>query len=74
MKGSVTFRDMFGDSDAHYQAMLIIGRDQEWAERELSRLRWRLNKVLVDSRPVICKTMDQLWSELQETLTWYKSP
>ncbi|MFN5871539.1 MAG: hypothetical protein ACK44G_03205, partial [Aphanizomenon sp.] len=35
------------------------------------RLNWRLNKVLVDSRKVICITFDQLARDMRDRLSLY---
>ncbi|MFM6755711.1 MAG: hypothetical protein ACKPJ4_12090 [Dolichospermum sp.] len=51
--------------------MLVIGRDEFLSEVEKARLKWYLNRVVVDSRKLICKTFDQLARDTRNRLSQY---
>lgn len=65
-------KNIFGNDESFsFTGLLIIGRDSFLAELEKARLKWRLEKVLIDSRKVNCITFDQLLSYLEERLLIY---
>ncbi|MBD2409977.1 hypothetical protein FACHB389_28480 [Nostoc calcicola FACHB-389] len=70
-KNSDTDRAIFGSQNVEFCGILIIGRDAFIAPIDRARLRWRLNKVLVDSRKVICITFDQLAKDIRDRLSLY---
>lgn len=65
------FRSIFGSENIEFCGILVIGRDDFLSDLETARLRWRLNKVLVDSRKVICRTFDQLARDTRNRLSRY---
>ncbi|WP_332863611.1 Shedu immune nuclease family protein [Pannus brasiliensis] len=70
-KNTVQFRSVFGSETIEVYGMLIIGRDSFLTDIDKSRLNWRLNKVVVDSRKIICITFDQLARDLRNRLSLY---
>lgn len=52
-------------------ALLVIGRDGFLGVRERSRLQWRQQRVVVDSRHVHVLTYDQLLEDLSFRLHAY---
>jgi hypothetical protein len=54
------FRDRFGGSDASFFGMLVVGRSKFMGDRERRRLKWRLDRVVIDSHKVSCLTYDDL--------------
>ena len=52
--------------------MLIIGRESFLSPIDKNRLRWRLNKVLIDSQKIICITFDQLARDIRDRLSLYQ--
>lgn len=52
--------------------MLIIGRESFLSPIDKNRLRWRLNKVLIDSQKIICITFDQLARDIKDRLFLYQ--
>lgn len=66
-RGSVEFQHRFGSGFPRVMGILIVGRDG-MAPRERQRLQWRSEKVVVDSRQIICLTYDQLLSDLTRQL------
>ena len=41
------------------------------SELEQSRLAWRTDKIVVDSRKVVCRTFDQVLHDLRQRLVLY---
>ena len=71
VKNTSQFRSIFGSENIEYQGILVIGRDEFLSELEKARLKWYLNRVVVDSRKVICKTFDQLARDTRNRLSRY---
>jgi hypothetical protein len=71
-KNRSRFRDAFGSNQIHFFGVLVIGRDQFLTPIEQERLQWRSAKVLIDSRPIICVTFDQLASDLSFASSQYR--
>lgn len=63
------FAHRFGGPEARFVGMLVVGRRCFLQKREQDRLSWRSDKVLVNSRPVICLTFDDLYERLRDKLT-----
>ena len=66
-----TFKQRFGDPPIDYIGLLVIGRTQLLGPREEKRLRWRQQFVQVNSKPIYCKTFDQLCEDLLYRLEKY---
>ncbi len=64
MRSSSDFEERFGDRTATFSAILILGRRETLQYRERARLRWRQDKVLVDSMKIHCLTFDDLYEDL----------
>lgn len=73
MKSTSSFAERFGRRDIRYMAMLIIGRSATLDPRESKRLRWRLDRVVVDSQHVYCVTFDDLYEDLHSRLKTYEA-
>lgn len=70
-KNTAQFRSIFGSENIEYLGIIVIGRDEFLSELEKARLKWYLNKVVVDSRQVFCKTFDQLARDTRNRLSRY---
>lgn len=68
---SAEFRHRFGPRQPYILGMLVVGRDHALHHREQHRLDWRLARVVVDSKPVLCLTYDQLLAQLDKRLERY---
>jgi hypothetical protein len=62
------FTYRFGKDFAGYEGMLIIGRSQDLQPREQDRLRWRRDRLMVNSKHIYCVTFDELYSILDTRL------
>jgi hypothetical protein len=54
--------------EINYEAVLVVGRDGHLNQAEKQRLNWRADKVLVDTKKVVCLTFDGLLSQFQTRL------
>jgi hypothetical protein len=72
-QGTKGFSKTFGSGHIRFNGLLIIGRSASLDETKKSRLKWRTEKVLIDSHPINCITFDQLYEELQTRFTLYKA-
>jgi hypothetical protein len=71
-KNTSLARSIFGSENIEFYGILVIGRDDFISsEIDKTRLKWRLNKVLVDSRKIICITFDQLARDIRARLSLY---
>jgi hypothetical protein len=70
-KNTTLSRSIFESENIEVYGILIIGRDAFISPLDKARLKWRLNKVLVDSRKVICITFDQLARDIRDRLSLY---
>jgi hypothetical protein len=73
MERTDEFEDRFGRRPVHYSGLLVVGRSEGFAPRELRRLTWRQERTVVNSRHIRCLTFDQLAGLLDEFLTTYTS-
>lgn len=71
MKTSVDFETRFERRSVRYYGILVVGRDASLTARELDRKQWRLDKVKIDSRDILCLTFDQLYVDLNLRLQNY---
>jgi hypothetical protein len=72
-KGTERFRRNFGYGPIDFTGVLLIGRNAGLDADDARRLRWRTHHVVVNSHPVICKTYDDLYTELKAVLDRYST-
>jgi len=65
------FANSFGYGHAKFHGLLVIGRSDDLSPRERNRLRWRGERVLVNSHPINCVTYDELHEDLSRRLDNY---
>lgn len=71
MKKTTDLESRFERNLIQYYGMLVVGRDENLEFRERDRKRWRLGKVLIDSKQIFCVTFDELYSDLNGRLQNY---
>lgn len=71
MRSTVAFEHTFGGRDAKFQGLIVIGKDMTMDAQEQSRLKWRIDKVLVDSKYVSCVSFNDLANDLDFWLRQY---
>lgn len=70
-KSVETFEAKFGTRITDFMSLLVIGRDSFLEQREVNRLKWRCDKVVVNSQKIRCITFDQLLHEMNYAITTY---
>ena len=65
------YHHRFGTRRATMHGMVVVGRDQQLADRELRRLNWRQDLTIVHSRKISIMTYDQLVRDLKYSLGRY---
>jgi hypothetical protein len=72
-KGTKGFSKTFGAGHVTFIGMLVIGRSSGLDAAKRNRLKWRTEKVLIDSHPVWCITFDDLYTQLRDRYARYKN-
>lgn len=65
------FAKDFGHGHITFLGLLILGRNASLSEFDRNRLKWRTEKVRVDSHTVECLTFDDLCQHLEWRLSFY---
>jgi len=71
LKKTDDFRSRFGDGTIRKSGMLALGRKENLGHREIQRLKWRLDKVTIDSDRISCVTLDELYEDLEYKIGTY---
>ena len=71
LKGTEKFAGHFGYGHAKFHGLLVIGRSSEFSAQDSARLRWRSERVLVNSHPIHCVTYDELHQHLSRRMLHY---
>lgn len=66
------FENRFGANSVNYHGLLVIGRTAEMSLRERKRLKWRLDRTVVNSKFILCVTYDDLYEHLNDRLRTYE--
>jgi Domain of unknown function (DUF4263) len=67
------FEHRFGGRSIDYTALLIIGRNT-FSAREASRLKWRQQNVVVNSKHINCYTLEDLYEALHRRIQPFIQP
>ncbi len=63
-----TFEAQFGKRAVQASGLLVIGRDQFIDDADQQRFEWWRDRVVVDSRTIVCLTYDQLARDFRDRL------
>jgi hypothetical protein len=63
-KNSAGFTKHFGYGHIEFFGMLLIGRSAHISDHDRTRLRWRSDRVTVNTHRVYCRTFDELYDDL----------
>jgi hypothetical protein len=66
---SPDFEDRFGSRNIHVSGLLVVGRRQELGPREMDRLSWRHQHVIVHGKQIHSMTFDDLCADTLERLS-----
>ncbi len=70
-KKTERFAKDFGHGHITFLGFLILGRSAGVSESDRNRLKWRTEKVRVDSHTVECLTFDELYQHLEWRISFY---
>lgn len=68
------FEREFGKGHVTFTGLLVVGRDSGVSDDDRVRLKWRSNRVVVDSHRIYCVTFDDLYRTLRDRLQVYTVP
>jgi len=71
LDGTENFARNFGYGHSKFNGLLVIGRSGDISVNDRNRLRWREERVLVDSHPIYCVTYDDLHQHLSRRIADY---
>lgn len=71
LKKTSRFAQDFGHGHIRFFGLLIIGRSAGLSDSDRARLKWRAEKVRVDSHPIDCFTFDDVHSYLKRRLSFF---
>ncbi|AFY73373.1 hypothetical protein Syn7502_01279 [Synechococcus sp. PCC 7502] len=71
MRSTQDFLNTFGSRRATFQGLIVIGKDMNLAVQEQDRLKWRLDKTMIDSNAISSVSFNQLSNDLNHWLKFY---
>jgi hypothetical protein len=71
MRSTLDFEHAFGDRQASFHGLIVIGKGVSHCDREASRLKWRLDKIAVNSNKIHTVTFEELRSDFDMWLRKY---
>lgn len=71
MERTDDYENRFGARHVDIHGLVVVGRDQKLEKREIARLKWRQDHIIVDSKRVSVITFDQLVRDIRYRLSRY---
>ncbi len=71
LKKTDRFARDFGHGHIRFSGLLLIGRSAGVSESDRARLKWRAEKVRIDSHSIECLTFDDLYEYLRRRMSFY---
>ncbi|TGK27867.1 DUF4263 domain-containing protein [Leptospira yasudae] len=71
MEKTDDFESRFGTKQANIHGLVIVGREQALQQREKTRLKWRQDYTVINSKKVSVITFDQMIRDLKYRLLMY---
>ncbi len=71
MRSTADFQNTFGSRRAKFHGLIIIGKEMNLAPQEMDRLKWRMDRTMIDSNAISCVSFDELREDLNYWLTHY---
>ncbi|MGA6826672.1 Shedu immune nuclease family protein [Nitrospira sp. NS4] len=62
------FLNTFGSRQASFQGLIIVGKDMQLLPQEKARLKWRMNRTMIDSNAIACVSFNELSDDLDHWL------
>lgn len=67
-KNSAAITQLFGEGHVEFSGMLLVGRSADLTDHDRQRLRWRSDRVAINTHKILCYTYDELLQAL--TAQW----
>lgn len=71
MRSTGDFQNSFGSRSAKFQGLIIIGKDMTLSLQEQDRLKWRIDKTMIDSTAISSVSFNELCIDLDYWLSNY---
>ncbi len=71
MRSTGDFQNNFGSRRAKFQGLIVIGKDMNLSLQEQDRLKWRIDRTMIDSNAISCVSFNELKDDLDYWLTTY---
>jgi hypothetical protein len=71
LSSTSSFATTFGDRQAHFEGLIVLGKGMNLDAQERSRLRWRVAKTRLNSIGVSCVSFEELRDDLDAWLTHF---
>ncbi len=72
MRTSDDFENNFGGRDAKFRGLIVIGKNMNLEQQEIKRLKWRMDRVVINSQHIDCISFDDLRDDLNLGLIYHK--
>jgi hypothetical protein len=69
-RSTADFVNTFGNRRAKFQGLIVIGKDMNLSQQEQDRLKWRMDRTMIDSNAVSSISFNELSDDLD---FWLKS-
>jgi len=63
-RSTADFVNTFGSRRATFQGLIVIGKDMKLSQQEKDRLKWRMDRTMIDSNAVSTVSFDDLADDL----------
>ena len=70
-RSTADFLNTFGSRRATFQGLIVIGKDMKLSQQENDRLKWRMDRTMIDSNAVSVVSFDDLADDLDHWLKTY---
>ena len=70
-RNTVDFLNTFGSQRATFQGLIVIGKGMKLAKQEQDRLKWRMDRTMIDSNAISVVSFDDLSDDLDHWLSAY---
>lgn len=71
MRSTSDFQSTFGSRRATFQGLIVIGKGMNLSPQEMDRLKWRIDRTMIDSNAVSCVSFEELRDDLDHWLRTY---
>lgn len=70
-RSTADFVNTFGSRRATFQGLIVIGKDMKLSQQERDRLKWRMDRTMIDSNAISMVSFDDLADDLDHWLKTY---